>query len=102
MLAKLTLTITQSVIEEAKKYAQKKNKSVSRIVEEYLKNITTDHDSVTSFSALKSPITDSLSGMFRDIGHRRVCLFFKTPHRRDNRKAVLFRRNAKRGCRFYR
>ena len=100
MPAKLTLTITQSVIEEAKKYAQKK--SVSRIVEEYLKNITTDHDSVTSFSALKSPITDSLSGMFRDIGHRRVCLFFKTPHRRDNRKAVLFRRNAKRGCRFYR
>ena len=66
MPAKLTLTITQSVIEEAKKYAQKKNKSVSRIVEEYLKNITTDHDSVTSFSALKSPITDSLSGMFHD------------------------------------
>ena len=68
MLAKLTLTITQSVIEEAKKYAQKKNRSVSRIVEEYLKNITTDHDSVTSFSALKSPITDSLSGMFHDNG----------------------------------
>ena len=68
MLAKLTLTITQSVIEEAKKYAQKKNRSVSRIVEEYLENITTDHDPVTSFSALKSPITDSLSGMFHDNG----------------------------------
>ena len=68
MPARLTLTITQSVIEDAKKYAQKKNRSVSRIVEEYLKNITTDHDPVTSFSALKSPITDSLSGMFHDNG----------------------------------
>lgn len=68
MLAKLTLTIEQSVIEQAKEYAQKKNRSVSRIVEEYLKNIVTNHDIGASFSKMKSPITDSISGMFHDNG----------------------------------
>ena len=65
MLAKLTLTIEQSVIEQAKEYA-KKNRSVSRIVEEYLKNIVTNHEIGTSFSKMKSPITNSISGMFHD------------------------------------
>ena len=68
MLAKLTLTIEQSVIEQAKEYAQKKNRSVSRIVEEYLKNIVTNHEIGTSFSKMKSQITDSISGMFHDNG----------------------------------
>jgi len=68
MLTKLTLTIDQSVVEQAKEYAQKKNRSVSRIVEEYLKNIAINNGSVTSFSAMKSPITDSISGMFHDNG----------------------------------
>jgi len=68
MLAKLTLTIEQSVIEQAKEYAHKKNRSVSRIVEDYLKNIATNHEIGASFSMLKSPITDSISGMFHDNG----------------------------------
>ena len=68
MLAKLTLTIEQSVIEQAKEYAQKKNRSVSRIVEEYLKNIVTNHEIDTPFSKMKSPITNSISGMFHDNG----------------------------------
>lgn len=68
MLTKLTLTIEQSVIEQAKEYAQKKNRSVSRIVEEYLKNIVTNHEIGTSFSKMKSPITNSISGMFHDNG----------------------------------
>ena len=55
MLAKLTLTIEQSVIEQAKEYAQKKNRSVSRIVEEYLKNIVSNHDISTSFSTARDP-----------------------------------------------
>ena len=68
MLAKLTLTIDRSVIEQAKEYAQKKNRSVSRIVEDYLKNIATNHEMSTSFYKMKSPITDSISGMFYDNG----------------------------------
>lgn len=68
MLTKLTLTIDQSVVDQAKIYARKKKRSVSRIVEEYLQNIAITNESVTSISSLKSPITDSISGMFHDNG----------------------------------
>ena len=68
MLTKLTLTIDQSVVEQAKEYAQKKNRSVSRIVEEYLENIAMNRDSDTFSNTIKSPITDSISGMFHENG----------------------------------
>ena len=67
-LTKLTLTIDQSVVEHAKEYAQQKNRSVSRIVEDYLKNISTNNVSVSLNNNLYSPITDSISGMFQDNG----------------------------------
>jgi len=68
MLTKLTLTIDKSVIEQAKEYAQKKNRSISRIVEEYLQNIAMNRDSVAFSNNIKSPITDSISGLFQDNG----------------------------------
>ena len=68
MLAKLTLTVDQAVIEGAKAYAQKKNRSVSRIVEEQLRNIISNNDVDNPFLAISSPITDSISGMFKDNG----------------------------------
>jgi putative heme iron utilization protein len=68
MLTKLTLTIEKDVIEKAKEYAQQKNKSVSRIVEEYLKNISQNRMDLAFELELKSPITDSLVGMFEDNG----------------------------------
>lgn len=40
MITKLTLTIEDSVISSAKKYATKKGKSLSAIVENYLKSIS--------------------------------------------------------------
>ena len=42
MTTKLTLTIEDKVIDSAKKYAQKKGKSLSHLVENYLKSITTN------------------------------------------------------------
>jgi hypothetical protein len=68
MLTKLTLTIDESVIEHAKKYAQGKNRSVSRIVEEYLENLSANRDQGRITENIKAPITDSLSGMFKDPG----------------------------------
>jgi hypothetical protein len=41
MTAKLTLTIEKEVIDSAKAYARKKGESLSGIVENYLKSITT-------------------------------------------------------------
>jgi len=40
MTTKLTLTIEEKVISSAKKYAQKKGKSLSNLVENYLKSIS--------------------------------------------------------------
>jgi hypothetical protein len=40
MTTKLTLTIEESVIASAKKYAQKKGRSLSDVVENYLKSLS--------------------------------------------------------------
>ncbi len=68
MQTKLTLTIDQSIILKAKEFAQEKNKSVSKIVEEYLRNISTGETQGIYTNKLSSPITDSLVGMFKDTG----------------------------------
>ncbi len=68
MLTKLTLTIDQTIIEKAKIFAHQKNKSVSRIVEEYLRNISTGNEKFNFSDKITSPITDGLVGMFKDNG----------------------------------
>ncbi len=68
MATKLTLTIDRTIIKKAKTFAQQKNKSVSRIVEEYLNNISTGNTPNEFSTTLDAPITDSLVGMFKDDG----------------------------------
>jgi hypothetical protein len=62
MTTKLTLTIEESVIENAKQYARQKGTSLSNMVENYLKVVTTE--SVCAEPEL-SPIVKSLKGSFR-------------------------------------
>ena len=50
MTTKLTLTIEDKVIDSAKKYAQKNGKSLSNLVENYLKSITTKEPEATRLS----------------------------------------------------
>ncbi|HOF85999.1 MAG TPA: DUF6364 family protein [Treponemataceae bacterium] len=68
MQTKLTLTIDKNVVEQAKEYAQRKNRSVSRIVEEYLENIASQDKALELHESLPAPITESLTGMFTDTG----------------------------------
>jgi len=42
MTTKLTLTIEERVIDSAKKYAQTKGKSLSHLVENYLRSVTSE------------------------------------------------------------
>jgi hypothetical protein len=65
MLAKLTLTIDDRIVEQAKQYAQKKHRSVSKIVEEYLRTISTSqsNDVIDGYKA--GEITDKITGMFK-------------------------------------
>jgi hypothetical protein len=41
MTTKLTILVDEEVIDDAKVYAKKQGRSISKIVEEYLKSITT-------------------------------------------------------------
>lgn len=62
MNTKLTLTIEESLIDLAKKYAKKEGRSLSAIIENYLKMVTKEK---SAFEIKESPIVDSLKGSFK-------------------------------------
>lgn len=71
MSTKLTLTIEESVIENAKQYARQKGTSLSNMVENYLKIVATE--SVCAEPEL-SPVVKSLKGSFKapvDFNYKR-------------------------------
>jgi hypothetical protein len=63
MTTKLTLTIDQSIIDKAKKYARKKERSLSDLVENYLKALVAK-DSTVHKGEL-SPKVKALKGSFK-------------------------------------
>ncbi|MCC5918740.1 MAG: hypothetical protein JJU02_15575 [Cryomorphaceae bacterium] len=63
MNTKLTLTIEQDIIQRAKKYAKDQNRSLSDIVENYLKALTKEEKKEDSKPL--NPIVKSLKGSFR-------------------------------------
>ena len=62
MVTKLTLTIEKSVIQKAKKYAKEKERSLSDIIENYLKAITEDEKGE---EIEITPLVKSLKGSFK-------------------------------------
>ena len=63
MNTKLTLTIKQEVIQRAKAYAREKNRSLSDIIENYLKILTKD-EKPKDVQKL-NPVVKSLKGSFK-------------------------------------
>ena len=61
MNTKLTITVEQSIIEKAKAYAKEKGRSLSDIIENYLKTITKDEVITEEIS----PLVSSLKGSFK-------------------------------------
>lgn len=62
MNTKLTLTIEQSLIDKAKRYAKAKGRSLSDIIENYLKMILKEDTAKVLDS---NPIASSLRGSFK-------------------------------------
>ena len=62
MSTKLTLTIEKSVIEKAKKYARTKERSLSDLIENYLKALTKE-DPINKEEL--TPTVKSLKGSFK-------------------------------------
>ena len=65
MLTKLTLSIDDEVISKAKTYANRKKRSISKIVEEYLKNLAREESDSTGGFPPIGKITKSLSGRLK-------------------------------------
>lgn len=63
MNTKLTLTIEQEIIKRAKEYAKKKNRSLSDIIETYLKILTKEESQAKTEKY--NPIVKSLRGSFK-------------------------------------
>lgn len=63
MQTKLTLRLEDQLIEQAKSYAAQAGKSVSQVVADYFKMLTTEKSKPISSS---TPITKSLRGLLRD------------------------------------
>lgn len=64
MTTKLTLTMDKAVIEAAKQHAREQDRSLSNLVESYLRSITNDIVSKEEDEEL-SPIARSLKGSFK-------------------------------------
>ncbi len=62
MNTKLTLTIEEEIIHKAKKYAKKNGRSLSAIIENYLKVITKEE---TNDKNEITPLVKSLRGSFK-------------------------------------
>ena len=67
MNTKLTLTIDPEVIQKAKEYAKGENRSLSAIIENYLKMLTKEEKAnFNSFQEKKlNPVVKSLKGSFK-------------------------------------
>jgi hypothetical protein len=63
MQTKLTLRLEDQLIEQAKSYAAQAGKSVSQVVADYFRMLTTEKTKPASPS---TPITKSLRGLLRD------------------------------------
>lgn len=64
MQSKLTLTVDQSVIESAKQYAKKNKRSLSNIIEEYLKSLSESRNANRKQNL--SQIVKELKGSVKD------------------------------------
>ncbi|MCL2834003.1 MAG: DUF6364 family protein [Treponema sp.] len=62
METKLTLKLDQEVINSAKKYAEKNHKSLSRLVEDFFKNLVYENISYKKYP----PLVENLSGVISE------------------------------------
>ncbi|MCD1655976.1 DUF6364 family protein [Treponema zuelzerae] len=62
METKLTLKLDQSVIQSVKKYAQTNNRSLSKLVEDYFRNLISENEPIKHFS----PLVEELSGVISE------------------------------------
>jgi hypothetical protein len=83
METKLTLKLDQSVITSAKKYAENNNRSLSRLVEDYFKNLSSE----TAQEEDYPPLIKKLSGILSENDLKKLS-------KEDDRVKYILRENA--------
>ncbi|MDR1484075.1 MAG: DUF6364 family protein [Planctomycetaceae bacterium] len=68
METKLTLKLDTMVINSAKKYAEKNNQSLSKLVEDYFRNLASENNKQEEYP----PIVKKLSGVISENDLRKV------------------------------
>ncbi len=63
METKLTLKLDKAVIQSVKKYAHNNNKSLSKLVESYFRNLVSEGEKIKS---TYSPLVEELSGVISE------------------------------------
>ena len=61
METKLTLKLDQSIIKSAKEYAENNNKSLSKLVEDFFRNLVFDNNSQGKYPALIEKLSGVIS-----------------------------------------
>ena len=82
METKLTLKLDQMVIDSAKEYAEKNHKSLSKLVEDFFKNLI--HESSPSYKY--PPLVETLSGVIREDDLEKLS-------RKDEKISYILRKN---------
>ena len=62
MDAKLTLKLDKVAVDSAKQYAKKHKRSLSKLVENYFRNLSSKHN----YSRKHSPVVESLTGILTE------------------------------------
>jgi len=62
METKLTLKLDQTIIQSVKQYAMTNNRSLSRLVEDYFRNLLSENEPQRQFS----PLVEELSGVISE------------------------------------
>ena len=68
METKLTLKLDRSVIQSAKKYAANNNRSLSKLVEDYFRNLISENEPQKQYS----PLVEELSGVISEKDLKKV------------------------------
>ena len=70
METKLTLKLDQRVINSAKEYAEKNQKSLSKLVEDFFRNLVYEHDAPEKYP----PLIKKLSGVISEADLDKISL----------------------------
>ena len=86
METKLTLKLDRRVIESAKNYAESNKKSLSKLVEDYFRNLVSENTPPGKYPPKYPPLIEKLSGVISEEDLKKLSL-------EDDKAGYILRKN---------